>query len=662
MMEGLIKTRSTFLTPEVIINRSGLSRIGVFGIFTFLFISAILIGLVIVTVKTNAQLLYTFGLVFILCGAGLVLAGWLQFSLLQKIEDIPEAKIEGAAEGLNNLQGLLVAESGTGLISPIAKTECVFYQVELQGLVHTRNGSYWDTLALYSQGTPTLLTDNTGYLALDLPNAIIDRGAIGGRRFFVVDDQDREIFTSSKEGKDLMNYIQTSPEKFDPATVGVTLSGDYKDRLALFGEQLSILESCIITKQGAFVMGRTTGSLGEKDGKVVKAMVYDASTKLLSVSFESKENLEKRDRNLVYSAFIFGLLFLIAGIWIAFSANTLGAGSSSFISYTSIPYDQYFSTSTYYTTIPYTTIPYTTIGYTDLGTLLCADHFYLNVGNSINCYPFMIKLLNVSYNGPSSPPTASFAEYENTTGKLNPLGNITVSTAFATGAETAYYSSSYQRDVTQNLQITLLGICTSVAGNVCSMGQSAQISLNVTTRSYNYPSTTSQTTTISQAFETTIPPASDGTNCPALIPTQQAQTGWYTYSDSQSANFGAWSNDTEVGYTECYGMPYSVNYGLRKTFPANSLKTKISFDWKMQSQTNLSSVTNFAVLVDLPNGHDTTYTLLSGGIQNSGWQNYTQIVNTTGVQSFNVTLYSFNNWAAYYGQMAVWKNFNVTNA
>lgn len=303
--QDLTQTRSTFLTKEIIVDRHGGSTFGKVPVLLVLFVVT-LIGLAFLGISILLELVsLIFGVLFII-------AGWLEFSLLQTIEDIPTAKIAGAAEGLNEIQGLIVSENNKPLESPLSKQPCVFYQIELQELRRNKNNTYWVTTARFGKGIPALLTDKTGYLAVDIANADMTHGS--STRRYVVDQQNKIITSRQKEGKELYNYIKNAPNTLDISNIGIYVSETYEYKLTLFGSELSLLETPILINQNEFALGRVIGLGKTLNGIPVKAMVYDKNTKRFSLRTESKNTLETADKILTYVSLGLGILLLIIGI------------------------------------------------------------------------------------------------------------------------------------------------------------------------------------------------------------------------------------------------------------------------------------------------------------------------------------------------------------
>ncbi|MCL5011591.1 MAG: hypothetical protein M1594_01715 [Candidatus Marsarchaeota archaeon] len=308
--------RSSLLPNDLIVNKRGKSILGrvLLVSLAFAIVLIITLGLTNSNNQFHSQIFFNF---FIpeaaIFGVLFIVAGWLEFSLLQTIEAIPLSKIEGAAEGLNEIQGNLIPEKGNPLISPISKQECFFYQLELQKYVQMGDGSYWKTVAKFAKGIPTLLTDDTGYLAIDFENANLTREK---SLTLYPYNNNKWLSVGDKLGQDLIEYFKTSSDDFDVSNLGIILSPSYS--LTFTGSQLAIVETVIASGKERFAMGRVVNTNQTLNGKKVKAMIYDRSTKILSVRDESRQSLETKDKLLSYFSLGFGIALLVIGVFYLF--------------------------------------------------------------------------------------------------------------------------------------------------------------------------------------------------------------------------------------------------------------------------------------------------------------------------------------------------------
>jgi hypothetical protein len=250
----------------------------------------------------------------VIFGVVFVFAGLKEFSLTQAIEDTPTAKIDGAADGLTEVNGRFVPEGGKLLRSPISGWDCLYYQLNIQELVRTKNGSYWSTIQSFGYGTPTLFTDGTGYLAIDLAHS--DIKLYEGDRKYIVDSNDRAVYLRDQEYRNFVSYLSgLNGAEPDISKSGATLASVAAYKFEIFGgDQVSVLESGLTTDGQYFAVGRIDGTVGTMDGKPIKRMVLDPGTGLLSVKTESKESIERTDKTVSLAVLIFGLVLIIGGL------------------------------------------------------------------------------------------------------------------------------------------------------------------------------------------------------------------------------------------------------------------------------------------------------------------------------------------------------------
>ena len=317
--KDLEKMRSSLLPNDLIINSHG--RIFLGRVFLLLAVFAIALIITIAVSNSNNQFhtqifLNYFKIEAVVFGVLFIITGWLEFSLLQTIEAIPISKIEGAAEGLNEIQGRLIPENGNPLTSPMSKQKCVFYQLELQQYVKRGSDYSWEMVARFAKATPTLLTDDTGYLAIDFVNADLTMP----KSLILYPYSDNKCLnTWDKLGQELIKYFETRPDNFDVSNLSITFSPSLRPLINLNSSGLiRIVENVMSLEKEYFAMGRVVNTNQTLNEKPVKAMIYDRSTKILSVRDESRRSLETKDKIITYFSLGFGVILLITGLFYLF--------------------------------------------------------------------------------------------------------------------------------------------------------------------------------------------------------------------------------------------------------------------------------------------------------------------------------------------------------
>lgn len=319
-LPGLQETRSSFFPQDMVTSKHGKS---IFGR-----VHAVLVAFgigILVLLRSRALIpiiwaifLTAFGLIFIL-------VGWLEFSLLEEVESVPSAKIDAAADGVSEVSGQVLPEKGDCLISPLSKQKCVYYWIDLQQYIGEGNkNSRWAECASCSKGVPALLSDGTGYLAVDLESADLSVKSI---EYYPVDGNGHMVGTGTPEGIELTQVIQkTDNANLNLAGMGISFQDTTGKGLSVFskgGNELRVVETAIPVGTNYFAMGRIDGAEKDLQGKPVKLMTYDSHTKILTVRDESKQQIETHDKLLSLGSLGLGFLIFLAGLglFVAFGAG-----------------------------------------------------------------------------------------------------------------------------------------------------------------------------------------------------------------------------------------------------------------------------------------------------------------------------------------------------
>jgi hypothetical protein len=107
-------------------------------------------------------------------GAGLYsfLKGFRIYREYRLLEDTPQVPIHGIAMGLVHLSGRAMGEET--LTSPVTRTPCYFYKVDVEKWEHERNRSGWRHYRTDTRGVRFYLEDPTGKVLLDPHGAECD--------------------------------------------------------------------------------------------------------------------------------------------------------------------------------------------------------------------------------------------------------------------------------------------------------------------------------------------------------------------------------------------------------------------------------------------------------------------------------------------------------
>ena len=107
-------------------------------------------------------------------GAGLYyfVKGFRVFREYRVLMDTPEIPIRSMAMGLVEIHGK--AKIGQPVPSPVTKTPCCFYQVQIEHWVTDKNGGHWSHIATDADGPKFYLEDASGKVLVDAHQAEYD--------------------------------------------------------------------------------------------------------------------------------------------------------------------------------------------------------------------------------------------------------------------------------------------------------------------------------------------------------------------------------------------------------------------------------------------------------------------------------------------------------
>ncbi len=98
--------------------------------------------------------------------------GFSTWNVFRRVEDTPTSKVRSMAAGFIELNGK-VKEIKT-LTSPVSQATCVYYNVEHQTYVRSKNGGSWHTTSIDTGFQNFYLQDETGKVEIDPRKAGID--------------------------------------------------------------------------------------------------------------------------------------------------------------------------------------------------------------------------------------------------------------------------------------------------------------------------------------------------------------------------------------------------------------------------------------------------------------------------------------------------------
>ena len=246
-------------------------------------------------------------------GAGLFwfIKGFRVFREYRVLADTPEIPIRSVAMGLVEIHGK--AKGLQTVLSPVTKTPCFFYKVDIERWVRDKNGGHWSHAATQAEGTRFYLEDATGKVLVDAHGAEYDliqtakretgRG-IGGSLSRLFGGTDSSLATGSGvSDTDLVNYaeavISTGHTTFSLGG-GSLLTGLGGVSLGLgMGSvhRYRLIEYCILPEQAYDVAGTCIENPDAQDEHDRNMIVKGRNEPTFVISWRSEKELKSRLRN-----------------------------------------------------------------------------------------------------------------------------------------------------------------------------------------------------------------------------------------------------------------------------------------------------------------------------------------------------------------------------
>lgn len=240
----------------------------------------------------------------------------------QLFSSTPIAKIDGAADGLCEIQADVLPYKDHALSLPIGDGKCAYYELELHFKTGGRNSQDY-VLGEVIFGAPSLLFDSSGYLYGDFGSAEFEMPyrtyVLRRKKFEWVLDREKIIKAFA-----------------DTTAAGQQLDmGKYDDNLFLdqYGEE-SVIR---VSKWGAvsnspvgyyvrlyyvpvekpyFMIGNVSDSGKLYNEKPLKMFSIDPNTGILAITSRSKQQLTSRLRNYAFLDLGLALLCLLMLVWL----------------------------------------------------------------------------------------------------------------------------------------------------------------------------------------------------------------------------------------------------------------------------------------------------------------------------------------------------------
>lgn len=247
-------------------------------------------------------------------GAGLFwfFKGFRVYREYRVLADTPEIPIRSVAMGLVEIHGQ--AKGPQTVLSPVTKTPCFFYKVDIERWVRDKNRGHWSHAATEAEGVRFYLEDATGKVLLDAHGAEYDLiqtakretgrsvGASLGRLFG--GNRDSSLAAGSLVSEsDLLNYAESvvstarTPFSLDG---GSLLTGLTRGSLSVrFGSEhrYRLSEYCILPEHWYDVTGTCVENPTPQDEHDRNMIVKGQNEPTFLISWRGEKEIESTLRN-----------------------------------------------------------------------------------------------------------------------------------------------------------------------------------------------------------------------------------------------------------------------------------------------------------------------------------------------------------------------------
>ena len=235
------------------------------------------------------------------------------------VEDTPQAPLHSVAMGLVSVRG--TASGGDQISSPITRTSCYFYRVDIQKWQSGGNtGGYWKHYRTDVAGVRFVLSDSSGSLLVDASGAELDLAPVCERRakntpFFGIGGATTDL--------DLLNYIARVGTGAGSALPGAT-DGPISGELQLVRGSFRLKEFCIVPGREYSITGTCTENPEAHDERDRNLIVKGANEPTYLISEKPLAALESSLRGRValmvlgggaLSVVCLGLLLVRLHLW-----------------------------------------------------------------------------------------------------------------------------------------------------------------------------------------------------------------------------------------------------------------------------------------------------------------------------------------------------------
>ena len=284
--------------------------------------SAVVISGIILIYFLLIHLMLPMFLVFFTAILGILalLFGFRYFSRHMITANTPVSKIFAAPIGFGIFNVQFVPENNQPLISPLTKTPCVFYSVTLNTTSNSRYGSYTTIISYTKKGTPSILTDGTGYIVTNLSNSF---DCVEG--LYKIYSLHVGVFDLLKHQFSIPEEISPLKEAIDNANnnTNIDLTSTISSLKTAATEQkigkppqtppegYTLIEYVIPTNTDYTAIGFLNHTEKTFNNKPVSKLVKDPQTQILDLRYGAENRVSKKYDKIAYSMFAVGMIALI---------------------------------------------------------------------------------------------------------------------------------------------------------------------------------------------------------------------------------------------------------------------------------------------------------------------------------------------------------------
>ena len=222
--------------------------------------------------------------------------GFRTFQEFRVVEDTPEIPVRSVSMGLVRVHGK--ADGQRQILSPVSRSSCFFYKVDIERWETSRNRSGWQHLRNDLQGVPFSLQDQTGALVVDPTGAEYDiiktaQREIGGISFSLGSSVPRAadgkpLAQTMVSDEELRGYVArggmaATPGLLSSALFGGSATGRYR-----------LTEYCIQPGHWYDVTGTCTENPLSEDGHDRNLISKGVNEPTFLISWRAAKDVEKK--------------------------------------------------------------------------------------------------------------------------------------------------------------------------------------------------------------------------------------------------------------------------------------------------------------------------------------------------------------------------------